>query len=451
MKVPMSRRWQGLIAAFIASLAYVLLDMRVGKMNMLPEIYGSLINILLILIASSVGYFGGGIIEDAEKSRDKEKGLSEKLETLHATNIKITSSQNQDEIFRCALEALRKILGFTTAGIFSIEDNKLHFKKGIGEDTEPSAFPLSLDSEMGITVLAAREGKTIYVADVSREPRYIRGNTSTKSEAAVPIMCHDTVVGVLDVESSLAISGQDIKMVEILASFMGCALEDIALLNNISQAKDRLEFLTDIMSHDMSNINTVTMGYLSLLSDTSLSENQRQFLEKALISIRRNSRLLEQVRKIERMESRGVEIEKISLRPLILEGIENAASFTTKEVDIQCFSEDVSVWGGELLSDVFLNLLDNAIRYSPSKARIEISLHHEDEHVIVAIRDWGMGIPFEGKDEIFKRFERQQKDKNGTGLGLYLVRRIVEKYRGEIWVEKNPEGGSIFFVRLTSA
>jgi signal transduction histidine kinase len=102
-----------------------------------------------------------------------------------------------------------------------------------------------------------------------------------------------------------------------------------------------------------------------------------------------------------------------------------------------------------MLEDLFSNLVSNALKYASEGKMIEIGIRDTDDSWTVHVKDWGKGIEDEYKEKIFTRFKRLDKGGvKGSGLGLAIAQRIVDLHQGDIWVEDNPEGGSVFFVRL---
>jgi hypothetical protein len=102
-----------------------------------------------------------------------------------------------------------------------------------------------------------------------------------------------------------------------------------------------------------------------------------------------------------------------------------------------------------VIETVFANLLSNAIKFSPEKSKIVIRLEDEDDKWRVMVKDYGIGIPDKDKQGVFERFKRIEKGGvKGTGLGLAIIKRAVELHKGRVWIEDNPEGGSIFYVSL---
>jgi len=104
---------------------------------------------------------------------------------------------------------------------------------------------------------------------------------------------------------------------------------------------------------------------------------------------------------------------------------------------------------------VLLNLLDNAVKYSPSGDRIEVALAVVDQHVRFAVRDEGLGIPLGEHERIFDKFYRLDPDQRrgigGSGLGLYISRELLRSMDGRIWAESEPGEGTIFTFELPVA
>jgi light-regulated signal transduction histidine kinase (bacteriophytochrome) len=106
----------------------------------------------------------------------------------------------------------------------------------------------------------------------------------------------------------------------------------------------------------------------------------------------------------------------------------------------------------DLLKQVWLNLISNAMKYSSRKdqPQIAIGAMQEPAGTVYFVRDNGAGFDMRYSDKLFKVFQRlhSQEEFEGTGVGLALVKRILDKHRGEIWAESSPGNGAVFYFRI---
>ena len=103
------------------------------------------------------------------------------------------------------------------------------------------------------------------------------------------------------------------------------------------------------------------------------------------------------------------------------------------------------------LGQVLINLINNAIKYSPAKKKIIIRIKKRENQLIVSVRDFGMGIPLDSQKKIFKKFCQLKNPKNkvqGLGLGLYISSRIIEEHQGKIWVKSKEGKGATFYFSI---
>ncbi|HEU5374931.1 MAG TPA: ATP-binding protein, partial [Ktedonobacteraceae bacterium] len=126
---------------------------------------------------------------------------------------------------------------------------------------------------------------------------------------------------------------------------------------------------------------------------------------------------------------------------------------STLRVEILAPSLEVEM-DRERISQVLLNLLSNARKYSSKGSTITVRVHMADEHALISVEDQGVGIPTEKLDHIFERFYRvpeidvQTGSSSGVGLGLYIAKKIVERHDGRLTASSIPGQGSIFTIHL---
>ncbi|MFW6040223.1 MAG: PAS domain-containing sensor histidine kinase [Thermoplasmatota archaeon] len=216
------------------------------------------------------------------------------------------------------------------------------------------------------------------------------------------------------------------------------------------EAEEREQFLHSLLRHDMKNKIQIIQGYLQLLEDFDLSEEAISFLSKAKKTVKDTTELIEKVRTLQRVEQE--EIKSVNILSIIedtVEGFRNGSKERDIEIDIFCYSSECTVKGGILLQEAFSNLLENAFKHSQCN-NIEISCEGVGEEVLCKVEDDGTGIPNEEKNKIFQKGYTTDK-KRGTGLGLFLVKMLIESYNGRVEVKDSELGGARFDIYLKKA
>src|SRR5271157_1033580 len=229
----------------------------------------------------------------------------------------------------------------------------------------------------------------------------------------------------------------------------------------LKQAKALVELYIDLMGHDINNMNQMGMGYLEIALDTmAVNEDNKNLLVKPLEAMESSSRLIDNVKKLRRISAGDMGLQLIDLGKTLNDVVREHGQAPGRDVAIECVAaENTFIYANELLKDVFVNLLNNSIKHSigPLKIRIMQDLMENGgrKYYRVALEDNGPGIPDELKQIIFDRIERGRKKVGGKGIGLYLVKALIDHYGGDIAVENRIPGdrkqGSRFIVMLPAA
>lgn len=235
-----------------------------------------------------------------------------------------------------------------------------------------------------------------------------------------------------------------------------CVIHDISERKKLEQLKR--EFI-QMVSHDLRVPLTSLQMTLDLLLNGvygELTEKGRPRIQHAFSELERLINLINQLLEFERMESGKVEIysEPTELSEVVIRSVEAVRSLAERNkvgLSEQVFDLELNADGGKLIQ-VLVNLLGNAIKFSPPKTTVAVSMNLLDEEVEIRISDQGRGIPAEFKDKIFDRFEQVSIDDNrvkgGSGLGLAISKSIVVAHGGTIGVESEEGVGSTFWIRL---
>ena len=282
----------------------------------------------------------------------------------------------------------------------------------------------------------------------------------------LPLVASDTALGVVRLTP---IDARDVadpvrrQLLESFASQAAIALERVELAAGTQQARVEVEAerlrtsLLSSLSHDLRTPLGAIEGAASSLVDTgeSLSPDVRRDLAQTIVEeSRRMTRMVGNLLDMIRVETGALSVHQ-EWQPL--EEVVSVALIRMDErlkgrmvnVDLPLTLPLVCI-DGILIEQVLINLLENAVKYSPAGTPIELSASATRDHVIIAIADRGYGIPAGQEQTIFDKFHRVDHSAStpGVGLGLTICRGIVLAHDGRIWAERRPGGGMIFRVAL---
>ncbi len=222
--------------------------------------------------------------------------------------------------------------------------------------------------------------------------------------------------------------------------------------------------LISISAHELRTSLSALKWILKMFIDKDLGEitlEQEAFIERALTSDNRMINLINKLLIFNHSEELDIpfdfkEVDIINLiEQTIFEFSSEAHKKEMKLIFLKPENESIKINGDEeMLRVVFQNLIENAIKYGAKDGKIFISLKYgpKNNDIEISIRDTGIGINKEDQDKIFTKFFRgknaMDKDMDGSGLGLFAAKNIVEHHKGKIWFKSTPESGSTFFIKL---
>jgi two-component system phosphate regulon sensor histidine kinase PhoR len=238
----------------------------------------------------------------------------------------------------------------------------------------------------------------------------------------------------------------------------------LVVLNDVTQLRHleniRRDFVSNV-SHELKTPITSIKGFVETLRDGALEDREHagRFLEIIARHAERLHAIIEDLLALSRLEqdSDGYDIPR--LETSLLEVIQAAILDCAAKAEAQhvtvlptCAAELRAAVNAPLLEQALVNLLENAITYSNPESRVWVTAHQEDDLLVIAVRDQGIGIPQDHLDRIFERFYRVEKarsrERGGTGLGLAIVKHIAQVHGGQVLVTSAVGQGSTFMLRL---
>jgi PAS domain S-box-containing protein len=227
---------------------------------------------------------------------------------------------------------------------------------------------------------------------------------------------------------------------------------------DLLEAKMQAELYLDLMGHDINNMHQIAIGYLELALDAlDLDKIERELIIRPLETIQRSAKLIDNVRKLQRVQAREIKEDVVDLDDILDRVVGEYREIAGQKIVCNNGSGSHKVMANELLYDVFANLVGNAVKHTGGNGTdivvgVGIANDGTKKYYQVSVEDNGPGIPDELKDKVFNRLQRGETRARGVGLGLYLVKSLVESYHGRVWVEDRVRGdyskGSRFVVML---
>lgn len=209
-----------------------------------------------------------------------------------------------------------------------------------------------------------------------------------------------------------------------------------------------------MIAHDMKNPVSSAGGFLSrLLSGKygSFTDRQLDYLELVRDNLGKLDRLIKHLLDFLRFESKEYKLilNPVNISILLFKNIEIMRLEADKKDIKIIFNEQKNIEAvvnadSVLINRAIINILENAVKYTKHGGTITVKLSDIGDKLLIQINDTGIGIPENHLPYIFNAFYRGMRDSNGSGLGLFIVKSIIEAHGGEIWVESIPDKGSCF-------
>lgn len=394
------------------------------------------------------------------------------LEALNNLMASLLGKTNVREIAWEITKSTIGLLGFEDCVIYLMDDDKKMLSQvaaygdKLGKDDE-ILNQINIPIGEGIVGTVAQTGKPEIISDTSKDSRYIIDDKIRLSEITVPIIRHDEVIGVIDSEHSSKnfFTEDHLKTLTTIATLVSTKLkyalslkqkekaerEKEQLLKDLQKSNQELNDFAHVVSHDLKSplrgMNTLVNWIKEDLADSASEE------------ITNNFDLL--LRRIDRMD-------------LMINGILNYASVdkadkNEKKVDVKVIVNDVldsiyipqhftvnilnklPILNGDSykLMQLFQNLISNAVKYcDKDQGVIDIDCVAREKFWRFSIADNGMGIPKKYQEKIFQIFQVLEESEESTGVGLSIVKKVIDFYEGEVWLESKVGEGTTFYFTL---
>ncbi|WP_247002162.1 sensor histidine kinase [Halosolutus gelatinilyticus] len=406
-------------------------------------------------------------VRDITDPDDRQQEVEKREQALRRANeVMAAADQPFSQQINSLLEVVRTTVGTKFATLSRVNEDA-------GEYIfEHVAAPETVDLESGDTTpletlpncsRVVETAETLVLQDVKSEaPELVDPEWGIACYLGTPVIVHGEVYGTFcfyGMEARTeAFSDWEVSFIGLLSNWVSNELEHKVYKQELKESNERLEQFAYAASHDLQEPLRMVTSYLQLLESQytdDLDEDGREFIEFAVDGADRMRDMIDGLLEYSRVETRGDPLEPVEL-DAVLEDVHKDLQLKIKETDAEIVVETLPRVKGDAdqLREVFQNLLDNAIEYSGEEPpRVHVSAEQADDKWTISVRDEGIGIDPADANRIFKVFQslHTQEEGAGTGIGLALCERIIERHGGDIWVEPDPHDGTTFAFTLPVA
>ena len=411
---------------------------------------------------------------EAQQTRDAlDRRLEQQVAVAELGQRALNASL--DELFEVAVETLRDGLGADTAEILELlpREQEFRLRAGIGwsdDHVDHHHIPADVDTPAG---RALRQTEVVLVERFEQagelRPSTLLANHGLVSAITARIPGQRSPVGVLGAHSHtpMRFSEQDAEFARSVANILGEAVERQRsdqqrrrTYEELRRAMRSREEVLDIISHDIrSPASAVKMSLevvrRAVANEQAISPDQVDHaIETASSNVDRMLALMDDLLSAASSDEElpKVEWEEVDLSEVIreiIDGMRDELEETSSDLEFDLGDSVTGCWDWMRLQQLVSNLFSNAVKYGEDNP-ITISTRAENDHAILRIKDRGKGIPQDQQNRIFERFARGTEDRQhgSFGLGLWIVKRIVDALHGTIEVDSAPGEGTTFTVRL---
>jgi signal transduction histidine kinase/DNA-binding response OmpR family regulator len=365
----------------------------------------------------------------------------------------------------CVVDVLRADGGILRPGLAHVDPAKEHLLRNT-EGSQPSVLP-----DEHPVVAALRQGRRTLARELTPEAvsalagtdehRQVLEQLGPRSMIAVPITASGRIDGALVLvhsDSDRRFGAEDLDLACELASRAAMTLENARLFDQAQQATRARDEMLGIVAHDLRNpLSTVTMGS-SVLLDSALDDTQRRQVELVRRAAGRMQELIQDLLEARRIESGQLRVSPRAqpVAPLVKEALAMLRPLAeARGIELSAELDDrlrPAMVDDTRILQVLSNLVGNALKFTPDGGRVEIGCVPLDDELRFCVSDTGPGIPPDQIPHIFGRFwQAADRDTRGIGLGLSIVRGIVEAHGGRTWVESELGKGARFYFTVPAS
>ena len=407
--------------------------------------------------------------------RDLE-GRHQQLLRLVELSVTLNSTLDLDALLQLITATATELLDCEAASILLYDEKnpRLYFAAATGSDPAQLAeIPVPIENSLAGTIF--RTNRHIILNDAEQDPRHYSMVSDhikfkVKTLLGVPMPIRDRTVGVLEAVNKRngVFDERDATLLSVTAAHAAIAINNARLLRATQQALEKIQeanqlksnFLS-LASHELRTPLGIIIGYSTFLKEDAQGELS-DHADQVLTAARQMRSILDEMNNLAMLKSDEMVLkpQRVPMQDVLVyacDGINEIASTRDQKLVFvfpdEPFHVNVDI---DKTSLAFVNILDNAIRFSPQGSDITIGTIRQGSHVMAWVQDRGIGIPVDKLQKIFEEFYQIEppntRQYGGLGIGLTIAKGLIEAQEGKIWAESEGAGsGSTFKVLLPVA
>lgn len=404
---------------------------------------------------------------------DKWRVQNEKLKRLVESSVTLNASLELNDVLERILNLALEILDCEAASILLYKDAPPHLFFAAATNPSEALFQSKVPLEGSLAGYIFQSGESLILNDVQANARHFRSpsqkvGVDVRSLLGVPMwMRGERKIGVLEALNKRQgeFDEEDAVFLSVIANHAAVAIENARLYQELRHSYERLreidriknDFLS-LASHELRTPLGIIIGYASVLQQDAQGENS-EYVRQVMNAAMRLRALIEDMTNLSLLETDSMPFKPRLLQVrhlfrILRSEIEHLFGSALPPINEEIEDESLTLYADlEKTTLALKNIVHNAVRFSPPEQSIHLGARAEGDFIHLWVRDEGIGLSEDQKERIFEKFYQVEsphtRTLGGMGIGLSIVRQLIERQGGKIWAESPGLGqGSTFHILL---